>query len=226
MRQNFTEHDSVSDHSDEATIKVPTQDLKQALNKIPVKRSRAQTEQVVKKKPKISLTSEDIRKDNIFLQQDKYFTLNGKLFFKLNTIGKGGSSTVFKVISATEGSLYALKTVDLSKGCQSSDFDDEDKVLESYMNEIDLLKSLNGKSPYIVELIDYQVFQQQKKLAILLELGDIDLAKLLSQSIKSSNHGANLLDPILVRMLWKEMLLAVHHIHENRIIHGKDFRTN
>jgi serine/threonine-protein kinase TTK/MPS1 len=168
---------------------------------------------------------------NIFQQKDKYLSLNGKSYFQLSLVGKGGSSSVYKVISTTSGNLYALKKVDISKQ-SSNDEDDADRVFESYANEIDLLNKLKNSNSLIIDLIDYQICKEEKKIYMLLELGDIDLAKLLSNSFKLNGSttscssstlcspSVSSLDPMFIRMVWKEMLLAVHHIHENRIVHG------
>ena len=56
-----------------------------------------------------------------------------KVYKKLEKIGKGGSSNVFKVIGP-DGGMYALKEVDLKKT--------EPSVVESYINEAKLLSKL------------------------------------------------------------------------------------
>mmetsp|Transcript_31467 Transcript_31467/g.34392 ORF Transcript_31467/g.34392 Transcript_31467/m.34392 type:complete len:814 (+) Transcript_31467:71-2512(+) len=228
-----------SDNSETSTIKVPTQNVKEiyeAIPKITPKLNQNQNPPVSSgssKRRKVSFLSSsgsqltnktcssDTPNDNIFLQKEKYFNLNEKTYFKLATIGKGGSSTVFKVISPKDGGIYALKTVDLSKH-SSGDEEEIEQVFNSYGNEINLLNKLKHSSSFIIDLIDHQIFVEERKIAMLLELGDIDLAKLLSQSTKGANNGnqSMALDPIFVRMLWKEMLLSVQHIHENRIVHG------
>jgi hypothetical protein len=73
---------------------------------------------------------------------------------------------------------------------------------------------------------------------MLLEAGEVDLAKVLNQRLmkqptihggSSSNNAAATmvmppqLDPFFSRMVWREMLEAVEHIHQHRIVHGKDF---
>lgn len=225
-----------SDNSETSTIKVPTQNVKEIYEAIPKitpkqnppissgssKRRKVSFLSSSGSQPTNKTCSSDTPNDNIFLQKEKYFNLNEKTYFKLATIGKGGSSTVFKVISPKDGGIYALKTVDLSKH-SSGDEEEIEQVFNSYGNEINLLNKLKHSSSFIIDLIDHQIFVEERKIAMLLELGDIDLAKLLSQSTKGANNGnqSMALDPIFVRMLWKEMLLSVQHIHENRIVHGK-----
>jgi hypothetical protein len=206
-----------------------------------------------------SITSTGNSKGNIFEDKSKYFNLHGNQFVQLSVIGKGGSSSVHRVISATDGNIYALKKVDLSSHSSShhnrgeEDEMDEatDHVLESYANEINLLNKLKNTSPFIIDLVDYEINRSERKIIMLLEIGDIDLAKLLSNLLKkssmwavgtayksndendnSSSNGSvssqgsgksenqQSLDPIFARMVWKEMLLAVNHIHEHRIVHG------
>eukprot|EP01035_Chromulina_nebulosa_P019341 gene19341-25206_t len=49
---------------------------------------------------------------------------------------------------------------------------------------------------------------------MLMEAGDTDLAKVLHSNNKTS------MCPLFIRMIWQEMLEAVNHIHNNRIVHG------
>lgn len=156
---------------------------------------------------------------NIFNEPDRRLSINGKSFMSLSLLGKGGSSVVQRVISCQDGAIYALKRIQIS----SNDQEDADAVFHSYTNEIDLLKRLQGSSPYIIELVDHVINTAERSIAMLLEPGDIDLAKLLNQRLKAATAAgstAAYLDPIFARMVWKEMLLAVHHIHTHRIIHG------
>lgn len=144
-------------------------------------------------------------------------SIEGDNFIPLKLLGKGGSSTVYRVASCRDGSLYALKRIDIP------DNEDADDVFNSYSNEISLLKALKGTSPYIIELVNAHACRQQKQVTLLLEAGDTDLAKLLSQRLKrlTNDQKDGFLDPLFARMIWKEMLLAVDHIHHHRIVHGK-----
>jgi hypothetical protein len=219
--------------------------------------------------------------------------LNGKRYTRLNILGKGGSSCVYRIISNDDGQVYAYKRIEVK------DSDDIDTVFDNYANEILLLKKLRfnnnnddnndcaadnetekdsnsnvdevvnkiGKhkksssslSSYtsssssilnmnrIIELIDYEICRSQHYIAMILEAGDIDLAKVLNQKSSSSSssvannqhhkstHGnsssssigskddkiQSLLDPFFARMVWRQMLEAVDHIHKHRIVHGK-----
>ena len=107
-------------------------------------------------------------------------TLNGKSYLQLNVLGKGGSSCVYRVLSLNGGAdasqLYAYKKVDVR-----GSGDDSDAVFDSYVNEINLLKKLKGSSPYIIDLVEAEVNRDEMYIAMVMEAGEIDLAKILSQ---------------------------------------------
>jgi serine/threonine-protein kinase TTK/MPS1 len=70
--------------------------------------------------------------------------INGKTYHKLEIVGKGGSGKVYKVIGE-DLKIYALKRVK---------FNPEDtRAVESYKNEINLLRSLKDK-PNIIQMYD------------------------------------------------------------------------
>ena len=206
-------------------------------------------------------------------------SLKGNYYTRLNVLGKGGSSCVYRVMSQNDSQLYAYKRVDV-KGSS----EDNEAVFDSYINEIELLKRLQGSSPYIIDFVDAEVNKDEMYIAIVMEAGDVDLAKVLTQrqrqaatlplpsgnqvvqhqsqsttskgmkgavptllsstSSSSSIPGTNasaatskiicplselrtqtgeekeLLNPFFTRMVWQEMLEAVDHIHQHRIVHG------
>ena len=162
----------------------------------------------IKKKDIVIKTSSSESKQ---LDLTSRIILNGRSYTRLGVLGKGGSSCVYRVLS-DDGNLYAYKYVDV-RG-------DSDSVFENYTNEIELLRRLKG-SPYIIELIDAEVNKDQMYIAMILEIGDIDLAKSLSQKQKvAAMSSSTNLNPFYIRLVWQEMLEAVDHIHENRIVHG------
>lgn len=140
--------------------------------------------------------------------------LNGKRYIQLSILGKGGSSTVYRVLSEDMQHIYAYKRVDV-RGC-SNDSCDADSVFNSYTNEIELLQKLKG-SPYIIELIDAEINREEMYVSMLMEAGDTDLAKVLSSKQKNKQQTYN---PFFYRLIWQEMLEAVDYIHNNRIVHG------
>ncbi|KAJ3431879.1 dual specificity protein kinase ttk [Anaeramoeba flamelloides] len=139
----------------------------------------------------------------------KTITVNAKTYIILKQVGRGGSSKVFKVLSKDFTTIYALKKVYI-KGI-------DPKSLELYKNEIILLEKLKGKKN-IIQLIDYEINKKRGIFNIILEFGEIDLAKKLELLKLNSKNG--IINPNFLRLTWQQMLEAVHTIHEQRIIHG------
>jgi serine/threonine-protein kinase TTK/MPS1 len=138
-------------------------------------------------------------------------------------IGKGGSSRVFRVLNHAN-ELYAIKRVSLDK----TDSD----TMNGYMNEIALLKRLEGNSR-IIRLIDSELKAgpggSKGHLLLVMECGEIDLAHLLAEQMKDP------LNMVWVAYYWqqvysaqsyvsllryRQMLQAVHVIHEEKIVHS------
>lgn len=140
------------------------------------------------------------------LPRNHYQTVNGREYLVLESVGKGGSSTVYKVLSS-EMKILALKRVKVPK---SSGFR---ATLDSFANEISLLKKLKG-SPTIVNLHDAEVREENGTILLIMEYGDTDLAKHLFNR-KGAKIPSN-----FIRVYWQQMLEAVHTIHEARIVHG------
>ena len=133
-------------------------------------------------------------------------------YSRLGVLGKGGSSTVYRVISQNDGNLYAYKKVDMKGDCN-----DVEALIDSYLNEIELLRRLKG-SPYIIDIIDAEINREDMYIHMVMEVGDIDLAKTLMQ--KQQRGLNNNLNPFFVRLIWSDMLEAVDYIHQHRIVHG------
>lgn len=130
--------------------------------------------------------------------------VNGVPYSRLELIGKGGSSKVYKIMNM-QGKILAMKKVKL-------DGADESMIL-SYMNEITLLNRLKGCDS-IIKLYDSEIDNVNRYITITMEYGEIDLAKLLHrQQGKAINEN-------FIRLYWQQMLEAVHAIHEERIVHS------
>ncbi|XP_028394998.1 probable myosin light chain kinase DDB_G0279831 isoform X3 [Dendronephthya gigantea] len=129
--------------------------------------------------------------------------VNGKIYRKLNMIGRGGSSEVYTVHDS-DHTLYALKYVDI-KNADSS-------VVESYVNEITLLKRLQGHE-CIIKLYDWEMDKVNKVIKIVLERGSTDLSGYLRK-----NREKITID--FIKMCWRKMLDAVDVIHKLGIIHS------
>ena len=144
------------------------------------------------------------------LASRNFMTLNNTQYLRLDVLGRGGSSKVFRVLSDT-GHIYALKRVRVPPK--------DGKALESFANEITLLARLRGH-PCIIQLVDSSVDRATGLVLMLMELGEIDLSKLLAQQAAAEGGEGGRLSLNFVRFVWEQMLRAVHCVHEERIVHG------
>ncbi|KAK9111639.1 hypothetical protein Scep_019158 [Stephania cephalantha] len=161
---------------------------------------------------------------------DLFFKVNGKLYQKLGKIGTGGSSEVYKVISA-DCTIYALKKIKLKGRDYSTAY--------GFCQEIEYLTRLKGKNN-VIQLIDYEVTDKALLAEVLngsknvkdarirddgyiymvLEYGEIDLAHMLSQLWREMNGSNWHIDENWLRFYWQQILQAVNTIHEERIVHS------
>tara|TARA_B110000305_G_scaffold22960_1_gene21008 strand:+ start:68 stop:634 length:567 start_codon:yes stop_codon:yes gene_type:complete len=96
------------------------------------------------------------------------------------------------------------------------------QAIDSYANEIALLKRLQG-NPAIIQLHDSQVDYNRKAIYLVMEPGEVDLNQVLQQQAalaKQQDGVPRALNMNFIRLTWQQMLGAVHSIHEERIIHG------
>ncbi|KAK9828905.1 hypothetical protein WJX72_002702 [[Myrmecia] bisecta] len=132
-------------------------------------------------------------------------------YTKLECVGRGGSSKVFKVM-APNRKIYALKRIKL----QGRDAE----AASGFIDEITLLQRLRNKQN-IIQLVDAEVIQAEGLIYMVLEYGDIDLARLLAKHEKARGEGRpGEVDENFVRLYWQQMLQAVDTIHEARIVHS------
>jgi serine/threonine protein kinase len=144
-----------------------------------------------------------------FLQTDarEIVSVGGHKYLKLDCIGKGGSSRVYRVLGE-DMQTYAMKRVRLNRMDASS--------ISSYSNEIALLKKLSGHR-HIIRLVAAEVSYESKCIHMVMEYGQCDLNKMLSDE---REKGGGAIDPNVLRLVWQQMLVAVQTIHEARIVHG------
>lgn len=108
-------------------------------------------------------------------------------------IGKGGSSRVFRVLNSAN-ELYAIKRVSLDKT--------DAETMNGFMNEIALLKRLEGNSR-IIRLIDSEVKAgpggSRGHLFLVMECGEVDLSRLISE------RAGEALDMVWVAYYWQQV---------------------
>jgi hypothetical protein len=166
---------------------------------------------------------------------------SGSDYYNLGLLGKGGSSSVYRVLNRKDNQLYAYKRVDVNKH-SNDEAGGGVGVFESYINEMNVLKRLQG-SDYIIRLVDCSINEQEMCINMIMEMGEVDLARLLSQkqkqllqinsSYNNNMHGStatpavvgdgghSISNPFFARMVWQEMLQAVDYIHQHNVVHGK-----
>jgi serine/threonine-protein kinase TTK/MPS1 len=134
-------------------------------------------------------------------------------YTKLECVGQGGSSKVYKVM-APNHKIFALKRIRLAGR--------DAEAAAGFVDEITLLHKLRGKAN-IIQLVDAAVHPDRGLIFMVLECGDIDLAALLAKQLKArAARGAGLQpeDENFIRLYWQQMLAAVDSIHRERIVHS------
>ncbi|KAH8656986.1 kinase-like domain-containing protein [Tricladium varicosporioides] len=133
--------------------------------------------------------------------------VNGKIFTRLDCIGRGGSSRVYRVM-AENSRFLALKRVSLA--------DADEAAVRGFKGEIDLLRKLEGVER-VIRLYDYELNEEKGTLSVLMEMGELDMMKMLDLRLKTEQAK---FDQSFVRHYWKEMLECLQAIHEHDIVHS------
>ncbi|KAI7970359.1 hypothetical protein EIK77_007708 [Talaromyces pinophilus] len=134
-------------------------------------------------------------------------TINHKAFTRMDCIGRGGTSRVYRVM-AENYKIFALKRVNL---------EDVDRVtLAGYKGEIDLLKRLENVDR-VVRLFDWEINMEKHTLSVLMEIGESDLEKILTYRLNAEDA---VFDSSFTRFYWKEMLECVQAVHKYNIVHS------
>ncbi|KAL4539201.1 hypothetical protein Ndes2526B_g02541 [Nannochloris sp. 'desiccata'] len=152
------------------------------------------------------------------IEDEESVTVRNIRYTKLECVGRGGSSKVYKVMAPNK-KIFALKRIRLN-GCDT-------EAASGFLDEITLLTKLRGKSN-IIQLIDSEVHKLQNLIYMVLEYGDIDLARLLQKQEASRREREGPLpqgqmqpaDENFIRLYWQQMLQAVDTIHKERIVHS------
>ncbi len=82
--------------------------------------------------------------------------VNGKSFQRMEIVGRGGSSKVWRVMAET-GKVYALKRVSME--------DADETAVRGYKGEIDLLKRLKDNER-VVQILDWEMNEEKQMLSV------------------------------------------------------------
>ncbi|KAG5439823.1 hypothetical protein PCANB_000105 [Pneumocystis canis] len=130
--------------------------------------------------------------------------VNSRPYNRLDLIGRGGSSKVFRVMDQNH-KIFALKKVHFDKADKSA--------VVNFKDEIKLLKKLSGHER-IIKLYDSEINDAKGYLIMIMEIGEIDLSHLLAKQHQRP------LDINFVRLYWDQMLQAVQAVHDQKIVHS------
>ncbi|KAI4088068.1 MAG: hypothetical protein LQ344_006330 [Seirophora lacunosa] len=136
-----------------------------------------------------------------------YISVNSKLFTRMDCVGRGGSSKVYRVM-AENFKVFALKRVTLE--------DQDEAAIRGFKGEIDLLKKLENVDR-VVRLFDYEINEEKQTLSVLMEMGESDLNRVLTLRLNGEDAS---FDITFTRYFWKEMLECVQAVHEHDIVHS------
>lgn len=136
-----------------------------------------------------------------------YISVNGKLFTRMDCIGRGGSSKVYRVM-AENYKVFALKRVTLE--------DQDELAIRGYKGEIDLLQKLETVDR-VVRLFDWEINLERQTLSVLMEMGETDLNRILALRLNAEDAR---FDITFARYFWKEMLECVQAVHQHEIVHS------
>ena len=129
-------------------------------------------------------------------------TVNDTEYEKIELLGRGGSSRVYKVKNS-QNKVFALKRVSFDE------FDDSS--VDGFKGEIELLEKLSNESR-VVKLFDYQM--DSGVLFLIMECGDHDLSQILSQRSDMP------LDMDFVRYHAREVVRCIKIVHDAGIVHS------
>lgn len=135
----------------------------------------------------------------------KIIQIKSSQYEKLELMGRGGSSKVYKVRSLENKRAYAIKKVSFDQ------FDDT--CVRGFKGEIDLLTKLKDE-PRVVKLVDHAV--SDGSIYLVMECGDLDLAHVFLTKLGAGSS----LDLNFVRFHAMEILHCVEAVHRAGIVHS------
>lgn len=135
----------------------------------------------------------------------KIIRVNANQYEKLELLGRGGSSKVYKVKSLKTKGLFAIKKVSFDQ------FDES--CVRGFKGEIDLLNKLRNE-PRVVSLFEHAT--SEGSLYLVMECGEIDLAHVLQSKLAT---GAPM-DINFIRFHATEILRCVEAVHNAGVVHS------
>lgn len=138
-------------------------------------------------------------------KRKKIIYVNNSQYEKLELIGRGGTSKVYKVRSLSSKKTYAIKKVTFDQ------FDES--CVKGFKGEIDLLAKLKNESR-VVQLHEFAI--NDGSIYLTMECGELDLAHVLQQR----QAMACSLDLSFVRFHAMEVLRCVEAVHRAGIVHS------
>ncbi|EGW33818.1 uncharacterized protein SPAPADRAFT_54102 [Spathaspora passalidarum NRRL Y-27907] len=154
------------------------------------------------RKPKLP---KPIHSTESHISPKRIISINGKQYEKLELLGRGGTSKVYRVKSLSNNQIYAIKKVSNGQYDEIS--------LAGFKGEIDLLLKLKH-SDRVVRLIDHAI--TEGSIYLVMERGEIDLAQVLNNKLRSQTP----FDLDFIRFHSLEMLRCVRAVHDAGIVHS------
>jgi serine/threonine-protein kinase TTK/MPS1 len=122
--------------------------------------------------PIVATGEEDVAPAPLSEVKTRNLVVSKKAYARLDLIGKGGSSRVYRVMN-NANEIYAIKRVSLDRT--------DSETMSGYMNEIALLKRLSGNSR-IIQLVDSEVKPgpggTKGHLMLVMECGEIGQSRI------------------------------------------------
>ncbi|KAK4910735.1 hypothetical protein LTR66_017408, partial [Elasticomyces elasticus] len=209
QQQNLIDiHDEPQDEIKKQAILRPTPKEAPARNPLAARSSNTPHRPAPAPPPEMSLIEAATSNGgNSRTKKSVHYVLNGRTYRRLDPIGRGGSSRVFRIM-AENYKIFALKRVNLEEADMAA--------IAGYKGEIELLKKLENVDR-VIRLFDYEVNEDKGILNVMMELGETDFNKMLNEQLKSDNAK---FDITFTRHYWKEMLECVQAVHEYDIVHS------
>jgi len=132
--------------------------------------------------------------------------MKNKGYEKLEQLGQGAYSKVYKVKNSSTGEECVMKTINTKKTDQAM-----------FQNEVAIMEKINTlSSPYFVRYITSYVREEKSKYAIIMEYCS---GGSLEDIIKNYEKRKEYIPEEMVLKFMKQILLGVMTLHKNKILH-------